>query len=355
LFRNKFISHSTILSDVGYKINQLKKLMIMKKVIVTIVTVLAVLIGGFILFVLLTWDKEYDTEYPAITATTDSAMIARGKYLVYGPAHCVYCHVPMDRLDDVAANKEVPLIGGMEFDIPPGKFRTPNLTPDDETGIGKLTDGEIARALRYSISHRNKLMVPFMPFQELSDEDLTAIISFLRSQEPVRNDIKPSEYNLLGKAVVALGLIKPEGPKKTPPKSVAIDTTAVYGGYLANSIANCVGCHTERDMNTGQFIGPVFAGGMRFEPDAFSKGFSFISPNITPDKETSAISGWDEPLFIDRFHAGRLHAGSPMPWEAFSRMNETDLKALFRYLASLGPVHNKIDKTAFLPGEEFPD
>jgi mono/diheme cytochrome c family protein len=327
----------------------------MKKVIMIIVLGLAFLIVCLVLFVFFTWDKEYDTEYPSISATTDSAMIARGKYLAYGPAHCVFCHVPMDKVTDVLAGKEVPLTGGMEFKIPPGTFRTPNLTPDPQTGIGKLTDSEIARALRYSINHHNKLMVPYMPFQELSDEDLTAIISFLRSQEPLKHEVMPSDYTFLGKAVTAFGLIKPVGPKKTPPTSIAIDTNVVYGDYLANSVANCVGCHTERDMKTGKFTGTHFAGGMRFEPDTFSHGFAFISPNITPDNETSALAGWNQSLFIDRFHAGRLHAGSPMPWEAFARMNETDLKALYNYLRSLSPVQNKIAKTVYLPGEKFPE
>lgn len=327
----------------------------MKKVLLIIVAILVVVVGGFVVFVLVSWDKQYEAEYPNITASTDSTVIARGKYLAYGAAHCVICHSPYEKLEDVAAGKDVPMTGGMEFDIPPGIFRTPNLTPDPETGIGNQTDGEIARALRYSVSHLNKLMVPYMPFQEMSDEDITAIISFLRSQQPVKHEVKPSEYRFLGKAIVAFGLIKPEGPKKTPPVSVTIDTTADYGAYLANSIANCVGCHTERDMKTGEFIGPVFAGGMKFEHDVFSKGYSFISPNITPDKETGAMAGWDEPFFVDRFRAGRLLPGSPMPWEAFARMNDSDLKALFRYLASLNPVQNKIEKTVFMPGENFPD
>ncbi len=327
----------------------------MKKTFVVIILVLIVIIAGFFTFISLSWNKEFTTEYPNITASSDSAVIAHGKYLANGPAHCVFCHVPVERINEVAQGKEVPMTGGMEFKIPPGTFTTPNLTPDPETGIGKLTDGEIARALRYSVNHRNKLMVPYMAFQEMSDEDIKAIISYLRSQQPVKHEVKPSEYTFLGKAVVAFGLIKPEGPKNIPPKSVTIDTTAAYGKYLANSVANCVGCHTERDMKTGEFIGPDFAGGLKFEPDAFSKGYSFISPNITPDVETGAMTGWDEPLFIDRFHAGRLVEGSPMPWEAFSRMNDADLKALYRYLESLGPVHNGIEKTIFLPGEKLPD
>jgi hypothetical protein len=194
-----------------------------------------------------------------------------------------------------------------------------------------------------------------MPFQEMSDEDLTAIISFLRSQKPVKNVIKATEYSLLGKTVMAFGLIKPLVPKNTPPKSVAIDSTILYGSYMANNIANCVGCHTERDLKTGKFTGPAFAGGMHMLPDEFTKGFSFLTPNLTPDQETGVLSNWTETTFINRFRTGRIHEVSPMAWGAFSRMNEIDLKAIYRYLKSLEPVHNKIEKTVYAPGEKLPE
>ena len=327
----------------------------MKKVFVVILLVLIVIIAVFFSFISLTWEKEFTAEYPDITASTDSAVIARGKYLVYGPAHCVYCHVSPENFGELTKGMEVPLSGGLEFDIPPGKFRIPNITPDPETGIGKMTDAEIARALRYSVNHKNKFMAPYMAFQDMSDEDIGAVISFLRSQEPVRHEVNPDEYTFLGKAIMAFGLLKPTGPTGIPPVSVAADTTAAYGTYLAKSVANCVGCHTARDMKTGKFTGPLFAGGMQFPPEPLSKGFAFISPNLTPDKETGIMNGWDEAFFIERFHAGRVQEGSPMPWEAFERLSDSDLKALYRFLLSLEPSNNKIAKIIFAPGEKFPN
>lgn len=326
----------------------------MKKIALRILLVLVVIIVGLIIYVNVSWDKEFDTPLPEITASNDPSVIARGKYLAYGPAHCATCHVPMDKMMEVENGLEIPLSGGWELKIPPGKFRAPNLTPDMETGIGKFSDGQIARAMRYSVSHDSKYLMPFMPFQEMSDEDITAIISFLRSQEPVRNEIERSKYSLLGKALLALGAVEPEGPKKTPPKSVVIDSTIEYGSYLANSIANCMGCHTERNLKTGEFIGEAFAGGMEFPPDDFSKGYSFITPNLTPDKETGVMSYWNEADFIKIFRAGRVFEGSPMPWGAFSRMEEVDLKAIYRYLQSLEPIKRPVEKVVFSPGEELP-
>lgn len=327
----------------------------MKKVLLWILGIIVFVIVGLIVFVNVAWNKTFDAPIPDISASTDSAVIARGAYLAYGPAHCASCHVPMDQFMDIDQGQRLPLSGGWEMEIPPGIFRAPNITPDMETGIGRLTDGEIARSLRYSVNHKGKFMMPFMPFQELSEEDLVAIISFLRSQEPVRHEVEPSEYTFLGKALLALGALKPTGPQNTPPARVKIDESLEYGSYLANSVANCLGCHTARDMKSGEFIGPAMAGGMVFLPDPFSKGFGYISPNLTPDPETGIMFSWDEETFIKRFRQGRIHQGSHMPWGVFSRMTETDLKAMYRYFVSLEPVNNNIKKIVFAPGEEMPD
>lgn len=302
----------------------------------------------------MTWDKKHDAPYPEISASKDSALIARGKYLAYGPAHCATCHVPMDKIMSVENGEIMPLSGGWEFTIPPGTFRAPNITPDIETGIGKLSDKELARTLRYSVGSNGRCIFPFMPFQELSDEDLTAILSFLRSQEPVKHQMKKTELTFLGKAVTTLGMIKPVGPKKDPAKSVKIDTTVEYGSYLAQSVANCIGCHTKRDLKTGAFIGEPFAGGFIFKPEPLSMGYGFVSPNITPDVETGIMATWDEQTFMTRFKKNRVHKGSPMPWGSFSRINDLEVKALYKFLKSLDPVKNKIGKIVYNPGEALP-
>ena len=316
---------------------------------------LIVLILVLVVYVFAAWDKDFDAPYPDIHASQDSAIIARGKYLVFGPAHCATCHVPMDKLSAVDAGEEMPLSGGWELDIPPGIVRAPNLTPDMETGIGKLSDGQIARALRFSVNRHNKLMFPFMPFQEISDADLTAIISYLRSQPAVKHAVKEKEIKFLGKALLAFGVVTPVAPKETPPVMVTIDSTIEYGSYIANRVANCTGCHTNRDLKTGAFTGEPLAGGFLMPADEFSEGFTFVTPNLTPDKETGRITNWSETAFINRFRGGRSLRTSPMPWGVFSRMDDVELKALYRYLHSLPPVHKKVEKTFYAPDEKVPD
>ena len=326
----------------------------MKKIIFFIIAGFASIIAGSLIYILFSWDKEFDVPYPEITASNDSSLIARGKYLAFGPAHCASCHAPMDKMLAIDNGLEMPLIGGWEIKIPPGTFRAPNLTPDMETGIGDISDGEIARAIRYSINHKNNYMMPFMAYQGLSDEDITAIVSFLRSQEPVRNEVEDSKYSILGKALLAFGAVTPVTPSKTPPKFLVPDSSVQYGSYLANTVGNCLACHTERDLKSGSLIGPSFSGGSYFPPEPFAEGYSYMSPNLTSDSETGIMANWDENTFIERFQTGRIHKGSPMPWGSYSRMNEIELKALYHYLQSLDPVKRKVDKIVFLPGEKFP-
>lgn len=304
---------------------------------------------GLVSFVFLKWDKKYDAPYPEVTASSDSTMIARGKYLVYGPAHCAGCHNPPELAKEVENGKYLPLIGGGEFVMDPGIIRSRNLTPDLETGIGMLTDGEIARVMRNSIGHDGRPIFPFMPFQNMSDYDVTAIISFLRSQEPVNNRIEPTEYTFLGKAILAFGLIKPIGPEVDPPKKVDVEVSEVYGEYMANSVANCAGCHSPRDLMTGDFVGPKFSGGLEF----MEAGTRFITPNLTPDPETGVIASWTEDAFVNRIKAGRVYEHSPMPWGSFAQMNEVELRAIYRYLMSLDPVSNKIETTAIVLSEDL--
>ncbi len=326
----------------------------MKKFLIKALLFLFLVFGIVIVYILLASNKKFDAPLPDIKASSDSAVIARGRYLVFGAAHCAACHIPFEKLREVEAGGIVPLSGGWEISIPPGTFRAPNITPDPETGIGKVSDGELARALRHMVAPDGRMMMSFMPFQEMSDEDLQAVISYLRSQEPVKNKIKAQSLSFLGKALMAFGVLKPEGPKKEVPKSVEADTSASYGEYLAYSVANCYGCHTERDMKTGEFIGKPFAGGFKLTADAFTSGYSFITPNITTDPETGRLANWSEEAFIARFRAGRVIEHSPMPWGMYSRLNETDLKALYRFLVSVEPVKKKIEKSVFEPGEPLP-
>lgn len=301
-----------------------------------------IIVAGFVVFVFARSNRKYEAPYPDITARRDSAIIARGEYLAFGPAHCVECHTPLSEFARVRMGERVPLSGGFDFLMPLGTVYAPNITSDPETGIGSFTDGEIARAMRHGVKRDGSPLVDFMPFYDLSDEDLTAIVSFLRYSAPVKNKRPANQWNFFGKAVIAFGLIKPMGDELIP-ETPACDSTAEYGKYLAESVANCRGCHTMRDMMTGAYIGTDYAGNTPMEvfddKGNIIKGKHLVTPNLTPDRETGRMSQWPQEVFIARFRTGVGLPGSPMPWTSYKNMTDNDLKAIYKYLQSLKPVH----------------
>ncbi|MFZ7123381.1 MAG: c-type cytochrome, partial [Bacteroidota bacterium] len=172
--------------------------------------ILLVILVLFVAVVYIRADRTFEAPLPEISASRDSAVIARGEYLVYGPAHCADCHTSRDQRADVLAGKHVPLHGGGYFDLPFGRVYTHNLT-SDATGLLSFSDYEIARSLRYGVAKDGHALLDFMPFHNLSDEDLTAVISFLRTLEPVKYEVPKTEFNFIGKAIKAF-MIKPIGP-----------------------------------------------------------------------------------------------------------------------------------------------
>ena len=153
-----------------------------------------------------------------------------------------------------------------------------------------------------------------MPFHNTSDEDITAIVSYLRSQPAVKNDIPKNNLNLLGKIINAF-VLEPVGPSGDIPVSVRADSTVEYGQYIAASVANCKGCHSNRNLMTGAFIGEEYAGGLEFGVDTDSGKYKLTTPNLTPDN-TGRIKGWTQEQFIQRFRAGARIPGTHMPWGA---------------------------------------
>lgn len=308
----------------------------MKKFLLWTVRITGGLIVLLIGSVVLLQYRTYDAPFPDIHASADSVIIARGKYLVTGPAHCADCHASPDQASLLALGKPVSLNGGKEFKGDIGTLRAPNITSDRETGVGNLSDGQIARALRYGVDHKGKALFPLMPFQNLSDGDLRAIISYLRTMEPVKHEVKPKSLNALGYVVNAF-FIKPVGPTGLPPGTVIADSSVTYGAYLAKNVANCVGCHTDRDLKTGAFTSEPFSGGFHMQ-SPLDPAYECVTPNLTPDGPTGRMTNWTEAQFIQRFGMGKSITHSEMPWGPFKNMNESDLKALYRFLHTLKPV-----------------
>ncbi len=180
-----------------------------RKILLVLVGLVVLVIAAGAAFVGSRQNLKFDPPYPDVTASTDSAVIARGHYLVRNVTNCAQCHGDTTQHAAAMAGADVSLIGGFAWEIPPGTFYARNITPDVETGIGGFSDGAIARALRHGVGADGRALLPFMEMQGLSDEDLVAVVSYLRSQAPVANPVPAHRYSLLGKVVKATVLANP--------------------------------------------------------------------------------------------------------------------------------------------------
>ena len=319
------------------------------KVIGVLVGLLLLTGGGLVAYAGATGNGRMsfpDAPAPEVSASTDPEVIERGRYLVHGPAHCASCHAgsadrPADRTQPELIH-ELPLAGGLSFEMGPLATRYGrNLTPDPETGIGRQTDAELARAIRSAVMHDGELSF-FMKLAgpNLSDEDLTAVISYLRSLEPVRSPVPRGEWDLFGKVLLTYVLPPMEprpaaGPVHVPPSG---EPSVARGEYLAEHVALCVMCHTAMDPTNFQVVGPK-AGGSLPDPShgVDDKHMEYVAPNLT-----SHPTGWtgrvDEDAFVARLLSGRAFTSSIMPWENYSNMTEADARSIYRYLRTLPPV-----------------
>jgi len=128
------------------------------------------------------------TAAPTARAET---LVERGHYLAV-LAGCNDCHTPGFFL---GAPDKAKYLGGSDvgFEIPGlGVFAGRNITPDKETGIGNWTDEQIATALTTGRRPDGRHLAPIMPypsFVNLTKEDVAALIAFLRSIPPVKNQV----------------------------------------------------------------------------------------------------------------------------------------------------------------------
>ncbi|HLG15546.1 MAG TPA: cytochrome c [Blastocatellia bacterium] len=264
--------------------------------------------------------------------------LERGKYLVEGVLGCFDCHSERDWNQPGAPVIEAQRGGGALFaGGPPGRLIASNISPDPETGAGTWSDDAFARAIREGIGHDGRALFPIMPwpnYAQMSDEDLAAVIAYVRSTPPVPNALPKTQLDF---PVNYLMRINPE-PIAAPVPAPDLSDPVKRGAHLAR-MGSCADCHTPQDQGQPK-PGLDFAGGfILIEPSG-----EVASANITPDP--SGISYYDEALFIEAIRTGQVKARKlrpRMPWLIYRNMSDEDLKAIFAYLRTLKPVKHAVD------------
>lgn len=256
--------------------------------------------------------------------------LERGTYLMNGPAACGNCHTPITPEGRPIAGQE--LAGRLVEDIEPFTAYAPNITPDEETGIGGWTDEEIITAIREGKRRDGSIIGPPMPiglYRDMSDTDVEAIVAYLRTVPPVRNEVPKSTYRI------------PLPPDYGPPVGSIVDVpqgmTVEYGAYLAGPVAHCLECHTPMgDKGHPDFENRLGAGGFEFHgPWGVS-----VSANLTPHAD--GLAGYSDEEIVAMVTTGTRPDGSkmspPMGYAYYANIRPDDLKAIVAYLRSLPPL-----------------
>jgi mono/diheme cytochrome c family protein len=148
------------------------------------------------------WDMTADevTEHFAEeTARARANPLARGEALVNALA-CTLCHSPVD--EERRMLPGLKLAGGLRIRLEPfGEYPAGNLTSDKDTGLGAWSDDEIKQAITKGILKDGSRLLPYpmdwASYSTLSDDDLNAIVAYLRTVPAVRNKIPAPRQTFL--------------------------------------------------------------------------------------------------------------------------------------------------------------
>jgi len=278
----------------------------------------------------------YPVQEVAFPVKSSAEKIARGKHM--STLMCNPCHY------DPATKK---LSGIHMADVAKfvGKVYGKNLTQHPEKGITHYSDGELAYLLRTGLAKDGKLM-PYMQRPNLSDEDLEAIIAFLRSDDEL---VKPSEqeppetkYTLVGK--FGLSKFSPRLPYPRSKIAAPAADPVAQGKYLVDNLS-CYDCHSKSfqslDKMKPENSKGYMAGGMKMKDAA---GNTIYSPNLTFHE--TGLGGWTEQDLIKALKTNISKDNSiityPMP--SFTELSETEIRAIYAYLKTLPPVDNKVKR-----------
>ena len=265
----------------------------------------------------------------AAGASATTQTLARGEYLARA-GDCVACHT-------VPAGK--PFAGGRAMGTPFGDLFVPNITPDDETGIGLWSPDDFYRMMHTGVSRDGTLMYPAMPFAsytKVTRTDTDAILAYLQSVPPVRLKNRPHElrfpYNQRDLLLGWRALYFKEGEFVPDAKQPAQWNR---GAYLVQGLGHCAMCHTAINALGGSSESKAFEGGM-------IPNQNWYAPSLTSRRE-SGLGDWSVQEIADLLQVGVSHRATvygPMAevvYNSLQYLTDEDAQAMAVYLKDLAP------------------
>jgi mono/diheme cytochrome c family protein len=253
------------------------------------------------------FDQSWETNVEMVSVSDDSSSIALGKFIAESHG-CQGCHSP-DYSGQVMA------------DAPPFLMVVPNLTAG-AGGIGaKYSDEDWVRSVRHGVNTdgRGLMIMPSEAYYYMNDEEMAALVAYMKTIEPVDNELPGFEKHPLGKFIMGMDPAMASAPGLMPDRDRITDAvrgvTAEWGEYRASVM--CMVCH-----------GGDLQGAQPPNPD---------SP-YAPDLRV--VAGWGMDGFMEFFRTGANPSGKVadkemMPWDKFVYLREDELTALYLYLETI--------------------
>ena len=263
----------------------------------------------------------------AAAADPTTQTINKGEYLARA-GDCVACHT-------APGGKQ--FAGGRVMAIPFGRIYVPNVTPDDETGIGRWTADDFYRMMHSGISRDGSLMYPVMPFAsytKVTREDSDAIYAYMMSLPPVSQKNQPHELRFpFNQRELLIGwralYLKPGEYVPDASKSAQWNR----GAYLVEGLGHCAMCHTAINKLGGSKTSQEFEGGM-------IPNQNWYAPSLTSNRE-AGLGNWTIKEITDLLQAGVSHRATvygPMAevvYNSLQYLSDADVEAMAVYLKQL--------------------
>jgi mono/diheme cytochrome c family protein len=250
----------------------------------------------------------------AVAPATGAAAIERGGYL-YASRGCAECH-------GASGAGRVFVDNGQGL-----KLAGPHISPGAGSVTAAYRDEDWVRSIRHGVhpSGRPLMIMPSEDYNRFTDADLAALVGYIKQMPATGGGAAVIELPLPLRALYGLGVIQDAAAKidhSLPPQQPVPEAVSVeHGRYVANM---CLGCH-----------GPTLAGGKVPGGPPDWPPAARLSPG---EGSVMAARYANAEAFARMFKSGRRPDGSQiavMPFDALSKMSDTDVRALHLYLKSL--------------------
>lgn len=254
--------------------------------------------------------RTYNVSVQPVGVPAGAASLQRGKHIAETRG-CIDCH-------------GADLGGAKVIDDPAvGRMWGSNLTGGQGSRAAAFTDEDWVRAIRHGVAKDGHplVLMPSIEYSQFSDDDLGALIAYLKTVPKVDRERVPVSVGPVARALILAGEFKLAAEHidhaGLRPPVVTPGLTADYGRYLAVS---CSGCHGE------QFAGGRIPGAPPDWP---------LSRNLTPAGD---LAKWSEADFLKVLETGVRPDGTqlnPVMPLAFGKMTDVEKKALWIYLKTV--------------------